>query len=231
MVRLLDDAARGFFDLVIVHTIDRWARKVRVQTQALAKLGDAKVGFLSVAENIDFATPHGRFRLTSLGAASELSSDLLGVHVSKSQTSLAELGLPVGPVPFGYLPSAKTAPKIEAREAAAVAASFERKSSGWTNGQIASWLNTQGLRTRTGRLFTEHAVKDMLNTRFYVGIIPYHGSEFLGQHGAIISEGTYRRAQLRRQQPRQPRRQVAGPKSRAARQTILRSLRQFGSVR
>jgi DNA invertase Pin-like site-specific DNA recombinase len=99
---LLADACRGLFDVVVVHMIDRWARKISIQAQALTKLGEAKVGFLSVSENIDFSTPHGRFLLTTLGGASELFSDLLGVHVAKAQKERAEQGLPIGPVPFGY---------------------------------------------------------------------------------------------------------------------------------
>ena len=51
---LLADASRGAFDAVVVHTIDRWARNIRVQTEALQRLGGAGVGFVSLTESIDF---------------------------------------------------------------------------------------------------------------------------------------------------------------------------------
>ena len=97
LVVLLEDAAHGVFDVVIVHTIDRWARNVGVQRQALQRLGEAGVGFASVTENIDFTTPAGKLMLTMIGGVSEFFSDQLAVHVSKGQRERAEKGLPSGP--------------------------------------------------------------------------------------------------------------------------------------
>ncbi len=101
--QLLKDAADGIFDVVIVHTIDRWARKSAVQAEALQRLGNANIGFVSVTENMDYTTPHGKWMLTLMGANSELSSALIGVHVKKAQRQRAELGLPLGDIPFGYV--------------------------------------------------------------------------------------------------------------------------------
>src|SRR5688572_4155259 len=50
LAQLLTDADNREFDLVVVHTLDRWARNVGVQRQALQRLGAAKVGFASVVE-------------------------------------------------------------------------------------------------------------------------------------------------------------------------------------
>ena len=63
MCALLDDAEHDRFDIVIVHTVDRWARNIRVQREALQILGDAGVGFVSVTESIDFTGPAGRTML------------------------------------------------------------------------------------------------------------------------------------------------------------------------
>lgn len=82
LAALLDDVATGAFDLVIVHTIDRWARNVGVQRQALQWLGAANVGFASVTESIDFSTPAGKLMLTMIGGVSEFFSDQLAVQVA-----------------------------------------------------------------------------------------------------------------------------------------------------
>ena len=99
---LLQDAAAGRFDLVVVHTLDRWARNVGVQCQALQRLGDAHVGFASVMENIDYTTAPGKLMLAVMGGVSQFYSDQLAVHVSKAFRQKANLGLVVGPIPFGY---------------------------------------------------------------------------------------------------------------------------------
>ena len=36
--------------------------------------------------------------------------------------------------------------------------------------------------------FTAHAMKDIFNCRFYVGVVTHKGTEYPGQHEAIISE-------------------------------------------
>lgn len=214
LVALLEAAKCNEFDVVVVHTLDRWARNVGVQRQALQHLGDAHVGFASVTESIDFTTPAGKLMLTMIGGVSEFFSDQLAVHVSKSKKVRVENGLPAGPLPFGYRaeePAAVATPLLD--EASAVVGVFERKVAGDTNGQIAEWLNEQGFATRTGRMFTGHAIKDMLRTRFYIGVIMYQGREYPGRHAPIVSLDLFEEAQRRRRAPRQPRRQRSGPPS------------------
>jgi DNA invertase Pin-like site-specific DNA recombinase len=196
---LLLDAAQNQFDLVIVHTLDRWARNIRVQFEALHQLGTFSVGFVSVSENVDYSTPHSRLSLTMLGGFAEFFSAQLGVHVKKSQRSRAEAGLPVGPVPFGFRvsePGGTPLPIPE--EAAAVKRAFTARAAGKSNGEIASSLNDQGFTTRKGRRFTAHAVKDLLNCRFFVGVVPYKSHEYPGRHEAIVDLALFERAQMRR---------------------------------
>lgn len=93
---LLQDAKADKFDIVVVHTIDRWSRNVGVQRQALQMLGDAKVGFASVTEDFDFTTPSGKLMLTMIGGVAEFFSDQLGVHVAKAQRYRAEYRITAG---------------------------------------------------------------------------------------------------------------------------------------
>ena len=99
--RLIDHAEQHQFDIVVVHTLDRWARNMRVQTEALQILGDARVGFASVTENIDYTTAEGKLMLTMIGGFAELFSAQLARHVKKAVRQRVEHGLPSGPVPFG----------------------------------------------------------------------------------------------------------------------------------
>ena len=203
LVRLLRDAAAGEFDLVAVHMIDRWARNVGVQRQALQRLGEAQVGFASVSENVDFTTSHGKLLLTMMGGVAEFFSDQLAAHVSKAQRHRAGLGLPVGPVPFGYV-VAETGgvPHMDGGEADAIRRSAQRRLSGASYGQISTELDHEGFRTRNNRRFTGHAVKDMLSCRFYLGVISWNGEEFAGQHEAILTAEIFDRLQaMKRRRP------------------------------
>ena len=75
--RLLEDAQQGRFDVVVVHSLDRWAPDMCVHTKALGILGDAKVGFASVTEDIDLSTTVGTVMMTLLAAFAEFFSEQL----------------------------------------------------------------------------------------------------------------------------------------------------------
>jgi len=212
LLRLLRDAEHGEFDVVVVHTLDRLARKLSIQMQALSRLARAGVGFASVNDPFDYSTPQGRLMLNQMGAYNEFFSDLLGIHVSKAFRLMAESGLTVGPVPFGYeRQQEKGLPLRVDREAEAVKEGFQRRNEGRSYGEIAAWLNTQNFRTQEEHAFTAHAVKDLLNNHFYCGYVKYRGQEFPGKHEAIISEELFQRVQARRHR-REIVRCVHGPK-------------------
>ncbi|MFA7296157.1 MAG: recombinase family protein [Dehalococcoidia bacterium] len=211
---LLSAAREREFDIVVVHTLDRWARNVGVQRQALQRLGEAGVGFASVTERIDFTTPSGRLMLTTLGAVSEFFSDQLGVHVSKAKRERAELGLPVGPIPFGYVApdDPRTPAAIAPEQGFLVQDAFRRRAQGESYGSIAAWLNTTGMSPSAsgkGQVWTAHRVRDLLACDFYRGVVTYKGAEFPGQHVRIVDDDLFTRVQSRKG-ARAQRRTVSG---------------------
>ena len=198
LTRLLNHAEQGEFDVVIVHTLDRWARNMRVHVEALQTLSDADVGFVSVTEDIDFSTPIGRVIISVLAAFAELFSAQLGAHVAKSVRQRAEEGFQNGSIPFGYRKDDESGiPCPVPEEAEAIRTAFVKRVAGETQGAIARWLNAQGFRTRQDNLFTDHAVRDMLSFRFYLGVVTLKGEEFPGQHDGIIDLDLFERVQTR----------------------------------
>ena len=213
LMKLLEDAKKGCFDCVVVHTLDRWARNVGVQRQALKLLGECNVGFASVTEDFDFSTPAGKLLLTTMGGVSEFFSDQLGVHVRKAQKQMTESGLPVAAIPFGYKRQPeKGLPPIKVdQEAKVVIEIFQRRADGQSNGEIAAWVNSQNFHTRDGNFFTPHAIKDILNNQFYCGFVKYNKKLYPGKHEAIISQEIFQRVQARKQ-TKKTIREVHGPK-------------------
>ena len=102
--QLLEDAARGQFDVVVVHTLDRWARNLKVLLETVSVLRQHGVGLVSITENLDWSTPEGRLVARTVGSFSEFFSDMLGAHVKKGISERAHLGLHLGGIPFGYQP-------------------------------------------------------------------------------------------------------------------------------
>ncbi|MDO8750198.1 MAG: recombinase family protein, partial [Dehalococcoidia bacterium] len=158
--QMLDDAGKKPFDVVVVHTFDRFSRNLKVMLEAMSILGKADVGLVSITENIDYSTPHGRFATQTLGSVAELYSGRLATHVKKGISERARKGMHLGGVPFGYMPckqpdGSRCDPEhpggvhIIPQEAEAVAGLFRRYATGQTTlADLATWLNQQGFRTR-----------------------------------------------------------------------------------
>src|SRR5918999_1473735 len=69
--RLLDDAAAGKFDAVIVYRLDRLGRKLLVTVEAHDRLQEAGVALKSATEAIDTSTPSGRLIFQMLASFAE----------------------------------------------------------------------------------------------------------------------------------------------------------------
>ena len=75
--KLLADAARHRFDVVVVWSFDRMARSVKHLLDILDTLNHLAIGFVSLRENIDSSGPLGRAIFVIVGAISELERSLI----------------------------------------------------------------------------------------------------------------------------------------------------------
>ena len=78
-------------DTLIVESISRIARNTRDLLTIILNLTDKGVEFVSLKENIDTTTPHGRFMLTVFGALAELERESIlerqreGIEIAKAE--------------------------------------------------------------------------------------------------------------------------------------------------
>ncbi|MBE6947945.1 MAG: recombinase family protein [Ruminococcaceae bacterium] len=78
-------------DTVIVESISRIARNTRDLLTVISSLTEKGVEFVSLKENIDTTTPHGRFMLTVFGALAELERESIlerqreGIEIAKAE--------------------------------------------------------------------------------------------------------------------------------------------------
>ena len=75
--RLLADAHRRRFDVVIVWRFDRFARSVSHLLRALENFQAQGIEFVSLSEQLDTSTPTGKMVFTVLGAVAELERSLI----------------------------------------------------------------------------------------------------------------------------------------------------------
>ncbi len=224
--QLLEDAAQGRFDTVVVHTLDRWARNTQIALESLGTLAKNNVALVSVTENIDYSTAQGRLLTTLLAGFAEYFSDSLSTHIKKGLGERAHNGRHLGGIPFGYQ-SCWEGPKggrqlacesehpgglhLDPEEAESVKEMFRRYASGSTTlSQLACWMNQEGFRTRNmhrrgrdddggaadSKMFTTASVRGILHNPFYAGKIK-HGDQLLpGSHEALVPEDVFQAVQI-----------------------------------
>ena len=75
--KLMADAHRRKFDVVVCWRFDRFARSVSHLLRALETFNALGVAFVSLSENVDTTTPTGKMIFTVLGAVAELERSLI----------------------------------------------------------------------------------------------------------------------------------------------------------
>ena len=95
--RMLDDAAKGQFDLIAVWKLDRLARSVIHLLDVVESLQAWGVGLVSVRDaHVDTTTPAGRFSLQILGAVAELERSLIQERVRAGVARAQSRGIHCG---------------------------------------------------------------------------------------------------------------------------------------
>src|SRR5579862_8413382 len=79
--RLMADAHKRKFDVVVVWKFDRFARSVSHLIRALETFQALGIEFVSLTEGVDTSTPAGRMVFTVLGAVAELERSLIAERV------------------------------------------------------------------------------------------------------------------------------------------------------
>jgi DNA invertase Pin-like site-specific DNA recombinase len=82
--RMMADARKRKFDIVLVFRYSRFARSTKDLVDALGDFEALSIDFVSYAENIDTTTSHGRF-FTVIAAFAQLESDTIGRYCLQGQ--------------------------------------------------------------------------------------------------------------------------------------------------
>jgi DNA invertase Pin-like site-specific DNA recombinase len=98
--KLMADAHRRKFDVVVVWKFDRFARSVSHLLRALETFNSLGIAFVSLSESIDTSTPAGKMVFTVLGAVAELERSLIGERVKAGLRNARANGTRLGRRPL-----------------------------------------------------------------------------------------------------------------------------------
>jgi DNA invertase Pin-like site-specific DNA recombinase len=105
--RLLADARRRRFDVLVCWRLDRLGRNLKHLITLLDELQALSVAFVSLAEGIDATTPAGKLQMHILGAIAEFERERIRERVlaglQRARTQGKQLGRPRAAVPIERL--------------------------------------------------------------------------------------------------------------------------------
>jgi len=202
----IDDALAGKYDVLVVHKIDRFSRKLRITLEYFEKLGKAGVGFVSIQNQIDYSTPSGKFMLVMQGGLAELYSDNLSEEVKKGLDERKEQGLYNGLLPFGAVKGPDGIPVPNPDTFPGLLLAFKLSATGKSDRDVSHALNAEGYRTagsRGGQPFKNSSLRWILANRFYLGFLPDgKGGWIGGRHEAFIEQELWDQVQAARSRNR-----------------------------
>lgn len=195
--RMIKDAEKHQFQIVIVWKLDRFARNrydSAIYKRMLKKHG---IRVVSVMENIT-DSPEGIILEGLLEAMAEYYSANLSENIRRGQqASIAKAWFCGGSVPMGYRLQDHRLVEDE-RTAPLVRELYSRYAAGETLASIAEDFNRRGFRTTRGRPFQPGTFDRIVPNPAYIGEYTYGGTVVPGLAVPLVDRETYNRALLRR---------------------------------
>ena len=192
--RMIKDAAKHQFDMVIVWKLDRFARNRYDSAIYKAQLKKHGVRVVSVKEHIT-DSPEGIILEGLLESMAEYYSANLSQNIRRGQRdSIAKGRFCGGGVPYGYK-AVDGKLVIDDKTAPYVRYVFEEYAKGTPKKEIIDTVNERGMRNRKGGPVTQSSFTVMLKNPAYIGRYSYKGEEVPDLAEPMIDEATFQAVQ------------------------------------
>lgn len=174
--RMIKDSAKGDFQLLIVHKLDRFARNRNDSIAYRMKLQKNHITLLSVLEPFDEDRPETILLQSVIEGMNEFYSRNLAREVRKGLKENALNCKHTGGIPpLGYdLDRSTRQLVVNAFEAEAVKLIFNLILSGHGYSEIITVLRRKGYKTKAGREFGKNSIYEILHNPKYKGVYVYN---------------------------------------------------------
>lgn len=194
--RMVKEAERKRFQIVIVWKLDRFARNRYDSAIYKARLKKSGVRVISAMEKIT-DSPEGIILEGMLESMAEFYSANLSQNVKRGQRETMAKGRWCGgSVPYGYkvqdgrlVADERTAPVVKYL--------FEQYAAGKSRKEILDVLRARGVKSPTGKQLSYSSFQHVLPSTTYIGKLIWAGQEIEGCADVLIDEQTFYKVQER----------------------------------
>ena len=192
--RLILDAGKKAFEIVVVYKLDRLSRRQRDVMSLLEDVfGGLGIGFRSVTEAFETTTPFGKAALGMLAVFAQLERETIIERTKMGKLQAAKAGRwKGGPVPYGYRYDPVRGWSLVPEEI-----EVYRRIYRWYACEdmgvmkIARRLNEEGIPSPSGGHWGRSAVFKIIKNPHYAGLTRHRDQVYPGGHPAVLSEAEW----------------------------------------
>ena len=179
--KMMADSHNIALDAIVVYRLDRISRNIGDFAKLIEDLGNRNIGFISIREQFDTASPMGRAMMYIASVFSQLERETIAERIRDNMQELSKTGRWLGGnTPFGYhsetcsqlTPEGKTrkAARLVAvpEEVAVVQQIFQQFLRTNSLTQVEQYLQERQYITRNNKPFTRFSIKAILTNPVYM---------------------------------------------------------------
>jgi site-specific DNA recombinase len=197
--RMLEDARSGKFDVILVWTLDRFARRAGQIHSVIDDLKAIGVQLILVKEGVNLSDDSVASLAikSALALAAELENVSRSDRMRMAWGHRKELLLFHGSLPTGYRYVGKHQPAaIDEEKAAGVRRAFQLYATGqYSLIDLCSKLNDEGYRVKSGKRYSYRSLHSILTNRNYTGKLYIKSRWVKSNELALIDEDLFNRVQ------------------------------------
>lgn len=175
-LRMIKDAEKGLFQVIIVHKLDRFSRDKYDSAFYKRKLKQCGVKLISVTEQLDDSPESVILESVIEGMAEYYSKNLARETMKGLMENSYKCLHNGGKPPLGYDVNKEKKYIINEREAESVRLIFDMYISGYTQSEMVNELNERGYKTKLGTVFRSNSIQSILANEKYTGVYIYNRS-------------------------------------------------------
>ena len=192
--RMMKDADRGIFDIVLAWKSNRMGRNMLQAMTNEERLRDNGIRTIYAEEDFD-DTAAGRFALRNMMNVNQFYVENMAEDISRGLMDNASKCLSNGSLPLGYKPGEDQRVVLDEAEAAVVQEIFTRVACYEPFIDIARDLNRRGIKTKKGAEWGRSSFHTICRNERYKGIYIYRDVRVEGGIPRIISDELFYKVQ------------------------------------